>query len=170
MLKRTALLSVAVFLCCVFVTDTQGQSDFVDMRGSLQGLPGVYVLIEKVTDEAISIGLTRERFQTIAELELRKAGIKVLTEEESRKHATFPTLYIPTVVGFIEGGFMYAVRVVLQQNVTLATGTRTAAETWSSNIYVGVAPRKGQEAATEAVVKFVQDFANDFLAANPPTR
>jgi len=49
---------------------------------SLKGLVGITVLVESPGPEAEQVGLTRDVLQTDAELKLRLAGIRVLTEQQ----------------------------------------------------------------------------------------
>jgi hypothetical protein len=59
-------------------------SDDEYTRESLRGLHGVYVLVEDLRPEVEQAGLTVAMIRTDAELKLRLAGIRVLTQGGTR--------------------------------------------------------------------------------------
>ena len=63
-------------------------------RESLRGLTGVEVVVENVPPDLEPAGLTANQLRTDAELRLRKAGIRVLTREETLATPGVPYLYI----------------------------------------------------------------------------
>lgn len=87
-MKRLALLIVAITLLLSCLVSVGEEKD------SLKGLPGVRVLVEGLNKDTKSLGITRESLKTTAELELRRAGIRVLAEEEGRKIKGNPFVYI----------------------------------------------------------------------------
>jgi hypothetical protein len=63
-------------------------------RETLRGLGAVHVVIEHLQPNAERAGLTRSQVQTDVELRLRKAGIRVLKEQEKLASPGMPYLYI----------------------------------------------------------------------------
>src|SRR5207249_4173290 len=51
-------------------------------RATLRGVEGVDVLVEALKPEVERAGVTRQQLKIDVELQLRKAGIRVFTEEE----------------------------------------------------------------------------------------
>ena len=63
-------------------------------RASLEGLPGVEVVIEKINPDAQADGLSEEAIRTAVELILRSNGIRVLTQSEFMTTPSGPYLYV----------------------------------------------------------------------------
>jgi hypothetical protein len=63
-------------------------------RATLRGLEGVHVVVEALKAEAERDGLTRTQIQTDVELRLRKAGIRVFTQQEVVHIPGQPWLYV----------------------------------------------------------------------------
>ncbi|MGE5445678.1 MAG: hypothetical protein ACM3SR_13975 [Ignavibacteriales bacterium] len=61
---------------------------------SLRDLIGVHVLLTDLNPDAEQDGLIKSELQRDTESRLRKAGIRVLTEEEWRKTPRAPLLYV----------------------------------------------------------------------------
>lgn len=60
----------------------------------LSGLPGVYVLVEHLQDNAKDFGLSADSFKTEVELRLRSLGITVLSPTDRISTTGSPRLYI----------------------------------------------------------------------------
>jgi len=145
-------------------------------RRSLAGLEGVGVLIKM--PEAEEYGFQADELQVIAELGLRRNGIKVLTDEEFVKARGNPYLDVSvTMVGglsddeVILGGAAAAmVDVALKQSVLLQrdpTILYRTASTWNKSVvWIGGVERIG-ESVKETVKKYIDEFSNDYLAVNP---
>lgn len=171
-MTKRALTSLVLCFCAAFTAVAQ-KSLPVDNRGSLRGLPGVNVLIEPFQDgETESRGLTDRQLQTDVELRLRKAGIRVLTLQETKANSIHPTLYVNLNVIPVEAtsGQLYAfcLSVEVQQTVFLVTSppSYTIANTWNT----GTAGTVGIEhlgSLRGKIGDLVDTFINDFLAANP---
>lgn len=63
-------------------------------RATLKGLPGVYVGVEYFDEQDKAAGFDERIFQIDVELNLRLAGIKVLTKEERSATPGMPMLYL----------------------------------------------------------------------------
>ena len=144
---------------------------------SLHGLRGVQVLVEDLKPDARVAGLSKSKLQTQVELRLRRAGVPVLSEEESFKDARSPYLYI-NVATIADSNFStYGYIVVLQLNQTVsllidAQGknieVRAVATTWTAQGRYGSLRRSQLEATVRrALDQMVDKFANDYLASNP---
>ena len=142
-----------------------------DEKDVLQGLQGVYVLVEPMRPEAEKYGLTRKDLQTDTELQLRQYGIKVLTEKERLSTPGGPCLYINVNVLIEEDLPLVAaaIRIELQEYVLLLREPKRicfGASIWSRDKLVRVGLLKIKE-LKESVKDLVNEFINDYLSANP---
>lgn len=138
-------------------------------RKSLRGLAGVYVLVEKLDPDDEALGISEEQFRTKAELELRKAGIRVLTREEYIKNDRSPYIYINMSLlqpGGELGLVVVSLQVSLEQTVTLGNGDSVAASTWNKAVFGSMGKEDVQSIRSETLPRLIEEFANDFLAAN----
>ena len=136
-------------------------------RATLAGLKGVAIIVEQLPPEVERAGLKRAVLQTDAELKLRVAGIRVLTQEELDNDPAYPYLYIqPTIL--LRGG-AYACSVQLHQRVLVVRShaLEVVASTWSAG-GAGVAPmNEVPERVRGALKDLVDEFINAYLSANP---
>lgn len=107
---------------------------------SLPGLPGVAVIVENLHDDAKTAGLTKETIQTVLELGLRRAGIRILTGIERLLTPGQPVLYaVVAVVTDPRGGHIYTLGLDLRQTVTVRGDIEVIASTWEVPPTVGLA-------------------------------
>jgi len=139
-----------------------------NQQKALVGLKGVEVAVEGMNPQAERLGLTKAQIQTDVELRLRKAGVRVLTDEESLGTPGSPWLYV-NVGTFIRSGSAlcaYGVEVVLNEMVTLARGFKTVGGIWHTG-NVGTVGTSNIREIRKDVGDQVDKFINDYLAANP---
>ena len=189
-MKRTFwwLLTVALLLGVVLIVfgetvgDLAKRADLLrkvehfpkTMKDTLEGLKGVYVVVENVEEEARKYGLTKEVLQKDVELRLRQSGIPVLSKEElnSDTHPASPILdvYVDLLVDpnllFVCGN----VSVTLSQKAILVGPPSyrlyCGCITWSKDtLFLGGLLRFGE--IRETVKELVDQFCNDYLAVNP---
>jgi len=138
---------------------------------SLRGLRGVYVLVEDLRPEVEQAGLTKAMIQTDAELKLRLAGIRVLTQDENLKEPGMPYLYLrATVFQSSPKSWRFSVTVELTQYVQLTRNPAivVGAHTWSSERLNGIAPSADMPQMVRSDSKdLVDQFINAYLAVNP---
>jgi hypothetical protein len=145
----------------------EGQSN--PRRESLRGLKGLEVVVEVIEPQAERLGLTRAQVQTDVELRLRKAGIRVLTEEEAeRQGSTY--LYINITASEardVPGLYSYLIDLSFRQRVILERdqSIRTIAATWNI-ASKGVVGANKLRNLREIVADYIDEFINDYLAAN----
>lgn len=138
---------------------------------SLQGIQGLYVLIEPLTSEVERAGLHITDIRTDVELKLQLAGIYVLTEEESSKKAGSPYLYVNANVMLSresQGVFHYSISCELDQVVTLTRDPSiiTFASTWNVG-GVGLVGANRLPDIRATVRDLVDQFINAYLSVNP---
>jgi hypothetical protein len=102
-------------------------------RATLQGLQGVYILIEDVTPEMARAGLTTQQLHAEVERQLRHAGIPVLTKDQAFRLQGAPYLYVyvhllPHPIGLM----VYSILVEVNQRASLdRNGASAYVSTWS---------------------------------------
>ena len=160
---------VGILLTLLIPNLAQGQSNA--RRESLRGLGGVEVLVEKIDPQAERFGLTQSQVQTDTELRLRKAGIRVLSEENTAKQGS-PFLYVNINTSeakekAISGVFSYSIVLELRQRVILErdTSIRVMGTTWTITSK-GVVGQNKLPSLREIVADYVDEFINDYLAVN----
>jgi hypothetical protein len=141
---------------------------------SLKGLRGVTVAVELLHPEAEEYGLTRKAIQTDSELRLRQNGIRVIPLNE---YSTFDaTLYI-NVGTVLSDEFpntdlriaAVSIKVEVKQSVMLFRDPKIwrNATTWENGHIVLCEVSKLRSFVRETVQDCVDEFINDYLAANP---
>jgi len=144
-------------------------------RDSLQGLKGVFVVLEEIKPDGESAerdGLSRLQIKTDIELRLRKAGIRVLNADEFSREPGKPYLYVNLGLFRIDDDqYVFTLHVDLLQDVRLNRNPAIlclGSRTWTSPSSFGRVGIKRLNACRESVIDRVDQFANAFLAANPP--
>lgn len=137
-------------------------------RRPLEGLKEVGLLVEHLKPEVGKYGLRQRDLRTQMELQLRRNGIKV-TDALSGGY-----LYLNVNVVLEEEQMIRAANVSIeyQEPVMLVRNPniRCNAVTWdSSNTHLGSIQGLAQIVA-ESVASLVDEFSNDYLAANPKTK
>lgn len=141
-------------------------------RATLAGLAGIHVRVQDLDLDAERQGLTKAALQTQVELTLRRAGIRVLTVAEWLAAPGVPRLDLHVTTQPTQRGDLYAysIDLRLRQDVTLLRdpAIRSEATTWFRGAMGTVGPPS--RLATwlrERVRDTVDEFINDYLAANP---
>lgn len=143
-------------------------------RSTLRGLDGVYVAVEPLGSEVESQGLTAAMLKSDSELQLRVAGIRVLSKKEWARTKGGPVCYVEVnivtdVVLAQDLGFAlyaYEIKVEFNQDVVLVRDMtfKALSPTWSIS-YLGITnslPRiRGK--AKDLVARFVAAY----LEVNP---
>lgn len=161
--RRTLLLSV---LClCGPVGASQDVDDRPADRPPLAGIGRIDVVVESLPPEAVQLGVTRERLQSLSEARLRRAGVPL-----SPERAGGPRLRVNVtllLLDFTFKGCVASVTVTLSAAVTLEhSGARGMADIWHAG-GLAVAPTDhcaGQ--IQEATSHYLSQFSNDYVAAN----
>jgi len=139
-------------------------------RPTLLGLRGVYVLIENLKPNLEKDGLTREQLLTDVELKLRKAGIRVLTEEESYNTPGLPCLYAR--INAIKGNstfYCVNIHVSLSQETRLERNPtiKILSFTWDHSSIGGCDESIIKDYVRKGLGDLIDKFINDYLAVNP---
>ncbi len=151
-------IRILVFLCITSLG--WAQSSKIE---SLRGLRAISVVIEDLGPDEESLGLTKSRLQTQVELRLRRSGITVLED-------AIPFLYININVKKVPTGlYAVATEVSLKQQVYLVrdSSIEITGVTWNVASVGTVGENRLARSILDHVGKYVDEFANDYLAANP---
>ena len=163
-----SVLLLLVIIIRFYIPELSAQTYVTEERETLRGLRGCCVLIESLDKEIVRAGLTRSVLKTDVELRLRKAGITVLTEEQSLRTPGGPYLYVNINAIKIERTdlFVYDAEVEFIQNVILSRNRsiETGATTWDHS-FTGITPNL--RTIRESVRDSIDRFMNDYLAVNP---
>lgn len=170
-----------------FLEKLYGIQIALEPADTLKGLQGVCVLVSTTTTtkEAEKYGLTKQVIQTDTELRLRQNGIRVLTREElgERFHAFYLTglkrmdaallhVIVNPVIAEDMGVAAVAIDLRVMQTAFLPRERDIlyrGAVTWQSGSVrlVGLGMLKE---VRERVKDVVDEFLNEYLAANPKER
>ena len=165
---RYIVMAMILVLTCLGLSPAQARAPYE--RESLAGLPGVIVVIERITPEAQVDGLSEEAIQEAVESILQSSGVRIFIESKTAKVSSNPWLYVQPNIG--KGGpfYFYNVSLRLIQEVSSVHGQHhtMAATTWEGNTagFVGVSSNL-REVILDVTETWVKTFANDFLAVNP---
>ena len=118
-----------------------------DQQKALVGLNGLCVMVSPID----TVGLTQEQIKTDIELQLRKAGIRVLTIKESMVTKGVPSLVAEVTAHQIDSmGFaVYSINVDLLENVTLVRGPSASAITWHKQLIGTIGVKNTREIRKE---------------------
>lgn len=143
---------------------------------TLEGLPGVHLTIHLDEDDAFQQfaaegdGLTVETLRGDVELQLRLAGIRLLTQDDLALTPSGPVLTI--AIGIVEaaGGLAgvhgVALTVGLYQTAVLADGRTTSVETWNMGHVAFAASTRVRTLVREQVTEKVKSFVDAWLSVN----
>ena len=165
--STVTLITVVWWLWGATVSRSFAAGDF--QRDTLRGLPGVWVVVEKLTPELEQAGLTQGQVHQDAEDQLRHAGIKVLTQEECWQTPGMPWLYL-TIALLKASDTTYAVTIAatLNQEIMLTRNPqiKTFGVTWDTGVHVGAVGAESLPTVRESVGSLVKKFTADYQAVN----
>ena len=138
-----------------------------------RGMEAVAVAVIPLGKDVEADGLTSDQLRRDVELRLRKAGIRVLSETELKEKPLTPVLYVHARImkgkGRTQGLYLYHLLLTLIEPVRLVRNPAiaTSASTWESKSSIGTVGTENVRELREPVADATDEFANEFLAANP---
>jgi hypothetical protein len=135
---------------------------------ALKGIRTVQVVTEDLGFDGTTLGLDAETLKTQVELTFRKAGIKVLSDEQV-KRAKQATSWVYFNVGLVVGPQVVAYHVAVALNVsalTVASHIPVQAAVWSSGVTATSPVREASTHIREDLQDQVDKLLNALLAAN----
>ena len=165
-MKTKALTAVVALVSLILLPGVSHA--LTPKQQALVGLKGVEVVVEDIRPEAERLGLTEAQIQTDVELRLRKAGVRVLTAKESDETPGVPFLYVNVTTIFFQktSAVVYSIFVQLKEAVTLKRGFIAVGAIWNTGS-VGTVGTSNIRKIRVSVGDKVDEFINDYLAANP---
>lgn len=136
----------------------------------LRGLKEVFVDVEDLDFRVERVGLSTDHLRTDAELKLKRAGIKVLSEKVSMRTPEIPQLYIMVkVLGTSSGDYAAHIRLELRETVSLVRNadTEVFTSTWATGRF-GVTQSLSDVRKQEQAL--LDKFITEYMAANPKYR
>ena len=136
-----------------------------EQREVLRGLERLHVVVERLRPDVEVDGLYQSTLETDAELTLRMAGIKVLSEEDSSQAPGAPDLYLKVNTLKCANGYVYNLRLSLDETVSLPRkGAQVRATVLNFGDKLGIAPRLSD--LRDEVRDLLEDFIRAWQAAN----
>jgi hypothetical protein len=133
----------------------------------LRGLKEVSVYVEDLDFRVERVGLTTDHLKTDAESKLKRAGIKVLSEKESKRASGSPQLHIIVkVLGTSSGDYAAHIRLELREAVALVRhpSMEVFSSTWTTGTF-GVTPTLADVRVQEQAL--LDKFITEYRVANP---
>lgn len=165
-MKRWHAISIVIFFSCI---STRAVADSEAERRTLVGLPGVYVHIAPTEEPLIKAGIDDASLRTEVEVQLRMAGVPLLTQEQSLHTPGIPWLYLTvgSVKSSQERAYGWSMRLMLRQRVCLERDPKLCevCTTWETSRFGTVGTRKLGTIKEEAG-NLTKEFANAYLAVN----
>ena len=140
--------------------------DKKDSPLSLRLIKGVLVVVEDLPAKVEKTGLTSDQIQTYVEAKCKRAGLKVLSTEESLNTAGYPILAVNIDLKKIQGNghYLYAIQLDLHQNVHLERDPQImiiGATTWTTRSYgIGREVRHMRVRIKNHVNEFIQAYSD----------
>jgi hypothetical protein len=171
--KRCLLVLAVMGLTFLFTPTAHPASEYT--VESLRGLTGVGVSVESFSSEVKDkLPFDKNQIRADVELKLRKAGIKVLSDEERFNTPGMPFLYVR--VQIIETSdvlpdllpvFGYNITVQLHQQVYLARNFELLfGTTWEKSV-TGAVNIRNVSTTRDRIKDFLDQFISDYLLVNP---
>jgi len=164
---KTGKLYLVILFFSFFFTDAVAQ--MVSERESLRGLDGVRVVVEPLSSDAKSGGLSESQLKTDTELRLRRNSVRVT-------QSPYPYLYVrvtalrDTTASGRELGYSAVIEVSLVEKAMLIREPfhTVSAETWSiTHLNSSPDSSSNRQRVREVILDYVDEFSNDYLAMNP---
>lgn len=157
--------------CCLFLigavvfakTPEQRQAD------TLRALPGVYFIVENVSPAAEADGLTTDQIRRDIELQLRRAGIHIMSEAEWSRTPGKPFLYARVSLAKSGPRYAYHLEVQLLQRVKLERYLElppVQVPTWSAPEEIGVIDAEQLQHVRRYLADQMARFITAYLAVN----
>jgi len=147
------------------------EGDF--QRDTLQGLPGVWVVVEHLPPELVQAGVTQSQMQRDTEEKLRRVGITVLTQDECWRTPGMPWLYLTVaLLKANETTYAATVAATLNQEVILTRDPRlkTFGVTWDAGVRVGAVSTEQLSTIRQSIGNLVDKFIADYLMINSSSK
>jgi len=142
-------------------------SPIVNRADTLGAIDGVAVLVEDVDRRAARLGLHPQVIRLHVEDRLLTGGIALLDDDALERQPNAPLLYVRVqMVPVTKARCAASVEVQLLQLVSLSTGERAWATTWSHGTLVRSEPKRLAKTVDEVLARQLKGFSRTFHAAH----
>ncbi len=160
-MKRLAII-IALFMCSYL--GAQAQSSAV-----LKDVGPIAVVIQDLDPDAVRDEFTVDLIRTDIEVELRKAGIRVVDRSQLDDSSGRPYLFL--VVSTLKGTlntYTYSMELRFHQNASLTRNpdVTMSVSTWNRSV-IGSERGNRLPLLREKIKEMLMPFINEYLAANP---
>ena len=157
---RVVVLAAVVMGCAAFGMAAGARGDEYE-RKTLRDVGPFKVVVLKPGDSALQPGLTYDAIETAIELRLRRDGIKLADKSSAY-------LEVSVAVGTLRPDLtLWKLNVEFLQPATLrGSGELAIASTWREDRVSFCRPSEMRGEVMETIDGFVDQFINDYLAAN----
>jgi hypothetical protein len=157
---RALVLVVAVISCALFGMAARGHGADYE-RETLRDVGPFKVSVIKLGDSAIAYRLNRNAIEAAVELRLRRNGIKLDDKSSSRLEV------FVTAIPFGSDITVWTLNLEFWQPVTVeVNGVSTLVPTWREECVRICPPSETRAEVMDTIDGFVDQFINDYLAAN----
>lgn len=154
---------------CLLFSVTVASAQRLHQKGSLRGMPGVFVEVQKINPEVEIYGLTAPQIKTDTELRLRKAGIRV-SNASGDSGVGMPQLYISlNTMRVDDDTYVFNFNVEVNDFATLErknTGAGSNIVTIWGKGGMGVIGASNLRNVRENINDLVDQFINEYLSVN----
>ena len=167
-MKRTILLAISIILLACLGPAAQAQFQQSDYKQSLQGLNGVFLVIQIVDEQPE--GIATNSIETLVKTSLTDAGIPVQAEPQKANGDANLSIVIDTIKQPQLGIYAFTVEVSLTQDVRLSRlphADGISAETWRKTLQ-GITSPDRMDVIQLALKQALKYFVTDYRAVNPP--
>jgi hypothetical protein len=156
-IARLLVLLLAGSVSCLMALDLP------ENRASLRGITTIAVVVEDLSPDPVSDGLTTDQIRTDVELRLRKSGVKI----EARNTSYLYVKAHPFKSRSTPGLYAYSVDVEFIQPAKVSNGVSVPASTWSIGDIGIVGQANMSKGIRDDIGDFVDRFLNAYLSVNP---
>ena len=166
------LIRGALVLAVLLLTGPAAVVQVRDLEDtSMRGLPGIYVFVDKLPDNFLSSGIVDVELESQVELQLKKAGIKVLERPDALALRGKPFLYIQVRGAKLRDQPAYAILAIgaLVQRVTLERDPSLTgfSRTWMISSFNSAGDQDLKRQIEFSVAQVAAQFVKSYLSANP---
>ena len=131
---------------------------------SLRGIGGIMVIVERLHEDAVAIGLDRETLDAVVRDGLQKAGIRIYSADERVADERQPYLYVNCNVMRAPGTnhVAFSLDVEVHQRVSLANGEQAQGLTWAKS-YLGI---QNNDRAAQQIRHVLAGYVTQFTDAH----
>ena len=136
---------------------------------TLRDLPGVFFVVEELSQDVQSDGLTTEQLRRDVELQLRESATHLMTEEEWERTPGKAFLYVRVSTLRSGPGYAFHLEIQLFQRVRLERYQQLApvqVPTWAAQEEIGVIEAGRVQEIRRYVLEQLKEFTQAYMSVN----